>query len=126
MNLAKFKKLHKLFSNLPLTQKQTNSSDYKKYEKALLNNKECYEWDITLRVKQAGIKPKNYCCIDMAYHLIEDKKGKSSRKINYDSVIVQTSSKKIFGLPIHDGGTSFIKIKYCPWCGSKLKKGKRN
>jgi hypothetical protein len=25
-----------------------------------------------------------------------------------------------YGLLIHDGGTSSIAIKYCPWCGSQL------
>lgn len=24
------------------------------------------------------------------------------------------------GLLVHDGGSSVIKIRYCPWCGSKL------
>jgi hypothetical protein len=27
-----------------------------------------------------------------------------------------------YGLRIHDGGSSYIEIKYCPWCGSKLPK----
>lgn len=26
-----------------------------------------------------------------------------------------------WGLPVLDGGSSFIKINYCPFCGSKLK-----
>jgi hypothetical protein len=30
-----------------------------------------------------------------------------------------------YGIPIHDGGTSCIIIKYCPWCGKKLPKSKR-
>jgi hypothetical protein len=25
-----------------------------------------------------------------------------------------------YGLIVHDGGSSFIKISFCPWCGSKL------
>ena len=25
-----------------------------------------------------------------------------------------------FGLPVHDGGSSFMHIKYCPWCGADL------
>lgn len=27
-----------------------------------------------------------------------------------------------YGLQDHDGGSSFIEIQYCPWCGSKLPK----
>lgn len=26
-----------------------------------------------------------------------------------------------YGLIIHDGGSSFIRISYCPWCGQDLK-----
>lgn len=25
-----------------------------------------------------------------------------------------------FGLIIHDGGSSFIAIRFCPWCGAAL------
>jgi hypothetical protein len=25
-----------------------------------------------------------------------------------------------YGLFVHDGGSSFITINYCPWCGTKL------
>ena len=25
-----------------------------------------------------------------------------------------------YGIIVHDGSTSFIKIAFCPWCGAKL------
>jgi len=25
-----------------------------------------------------------------------------------------------YGIRIHDGGDSFVLIRYCPWCGTKL------
>ena len=25
-----------------------------------------------------------------------------------------------YGLIVHDGGSSFIEISFCPWCGSRL------
>lgn len=27
-----------------------------------------------------------------------------------------------YGIPIHDGGSSIIEIKFCPWCGNKIKR----
>lgn len=30
--------------------------------------------------------------------------------------------KNGYGLLIHNGGTSFITINFCPWCGAKLPK----
>ncbi|WP_422739699.1 DUF6980 family protein [Micromonospora sp. WMMD729] len=29
-------------------------------------------------------------------------------------------SDERYGLIIHDGGTSYIAIRYCPWCGTAL------
>ena len=31
-----------------------------------------------------------------------------------------------YGLIVHDGGTSVIAIKFCPWCGSKLPESMRD
>ncbi|PWF64368.1 hypothetical protein CBX96_04235 [Shewanella sp. BC20] len=30
-----------------------------------------------------------------------------------------------YGLIIHDGGSSSLEIRFCPWCGSKLPESKR-
>jgi ribosomal protein S27AE len=27
-----------------------------------------------------------------------------------------------YGIIIHDGGTSFLTIQFCPWCGKELSK----
>jgi hypothetical protein len=56
----------------------------------------------------------------MAYHIIEDKLSKGKKEINYDCVITHDTKGKTFGLPIHDGGSSYIKINHCPWCGEQL------
>ena len=58
------------------------------------------------------------CCKDLEYHT-------TNRCIHHDkwacpdSVLVKLDS--IFGLPVKDGGSSFIQIKFCPFCGAKLK-----
>jgi hypothetical protein len=36
-----------------------------------------------------------------------------------DSLIAGLRSRK-FGIRIHDGGSSVILIKFCPWCGTRL------
>lgn len=30
-----------------------------------------------------------------------------------------------YGLIVHDGGASYVDIAYCPWCGTKLPRSKR-
>jgi len=37
-----------------------------------------------------------------------------------DTLIYFNEKTKDYGIIIHDGGPSYIKIDYCPWCGSKL------
>jgi hypothetical protein len=38
-----------------------------------------------------------------------------------DNIVVGRPGER-FGLPVHDGGTSSIKIAFCPWCGSALER----
>jgi len=35
-----------------------------------------------------------------------------------DLTIVKVNNE--YGMPVRDGGKSYIKIEYCPWCGIKL------
>lgn len=37
-----------------------------------------------------------------------------------DNLIFKSKKNKDYGIIIHDGGNSFITIKFCPWCGKKL------
>ena len=38
-----------------------------------------------------------------------------------DKVVVRVTDTegRGYGLPVHDGGSSYIRINYCPWCGQK-------
>ncbi|MDX6741710.1 hypothetical protein R9X44_18110 [Actinocorallia sp. A-T 12471] len=38
-----------------------------------------------------------------------------------DQLIWHSAKRRRWGLIIHDGGASMIKIKFCPWCGAKLR-----
>ena len=37
-----------------------------------------------------------------------------------DNIICFNEEKEVHGVIIHDGGTSFILIDFCPWCGKRL------
>ena len=37
-----------------------------------------------------------------------------------DALIAEVRDTAEFGIRVHDGGSSFVKIAYCPWCGSNL------
>jgi hypothetical protein len=118
MKLTLFKKYYKIFNNFPLNKDVWQTDEYDAYVEAIDINKDCSDWYFKQKIKDAGINYRKYCCLKIAYHLIEDKKAKKEDPINYDAVITQKRGD--FGLPIHDGGNSYIKINFCPWCGKKL------
>ena len=37
-----------------------------------------------------------------------------------DSLLYYSDRENEYDLIVHDGGTSYIVIRYCPWCGSRL------
>lgn len=37
-----------------------------------------------------------------------------------DALVHYDPRSGTYGLIIHDGGSSFISIAYCPWCGATL------
>ncbi|MGC8229997.1 DUF6980 family protein [Pseudobacillus badius] len=64
---------------------------------------------------------KDYCCEEMEYH------ATFSCNVHHhpfdcpDQLIYVDKDNEAYGLIIHDGGSSAITIKFCPWCSSKLK-----
>lgn len=61
----------------------------------------------------------DYCCEDMKRNLT------LSCEIHPDIYkcpdrLVDRHSNGNIGIIIHDGGSSHIEIKYCPWCGKNL------
>lgn len=43
-----------------------------------------------------------------------------------DALMIYSPEFDEYGIIIHDGGTSSILIKFCPFCGKKLPNSKRN
>jgi hypothetical protein len=37
-----------------------------------------------------------------------------------DRLVYYSSQNHQYGLIVHDGGSSYITIDYCPWCGTNL------
>jgi hypothetical protein len=52
---------------------------------------------------------KSHCCQELAQNL-------SKR----ESALVFIEKFREYGIRVLDGGTSFIQIRFCPWCGQTL------
>ena len=70
---------------------------------------------------------KDHCCETMNYRAIFKCSEHPDVFDCPDSVAYFKSRPGKYGLIVHDGGASFIEIKFCPWYGLSLKRGvKRN
>lgn len=75
--------------------------------------------------KESIPQPDPTCCSMMAHHLnqwcgIEREKSNCNDKYECADCVVIFESNGDHGIPIHDGGSSYIKINKCPWCGTDL------
>jgi hypothetical protein len=58
------------------------------------------------------------CCERMAFDLAQTCAHHPDRYECPDNLIAEIRGG--FGLIVHDGGSSVIVIKFCPWCGANL------
>jgi hypothetical protein len=42
------------------------------------------------------------------------------------AAIIFNEKFREYGIPVLDGGTSYITLDFCPWCGTKLPESKRD
>lgn len=49
------------------------------------------------------------CCEMMAENIASE-----------DGIICYWEKFREYGIPVRDGGSSMIRIRYCPWCGKPL------
>ena len=61
-----------------------------------------------------------YCCEQMRRQVEHSCDVHSDLSECPDSLIVRNGDTGEFGLRVHDGGSSFITIRHCPWCGTDL------
>ena len=61
-----------------------------------------------------------FCCAQMRYHLEYTCELHPDLSECPDSLVFHSPDTGVFGLRVHDGGGSFITIRYCPWCGTNL------
>lgn len=61
-----------------------------------------------------------HCCERMNRDLGERCDQHPDRFDCADALIHYVEEAGIYGLIVHDGGSSYVRIAYCPWCGSPL------
>ncbi|MDQ0878907.1 hypothetical protein QFZ77_007566 [Paenibacillus sp. V4I3] len=108
----------------PLKQAVWQTKEYEEHVEHFHQCTQCSEWVMEQTAFHKGIDASKYCCVEMAYHL--------SAGIGVDPyqdadvIIIHYKKYDEYGIPIKDGGTSFISISNCPWCGTLLPSSKRD
>ena len=59
-----------------------------------------------------------YCCHDMK-RSVEHRCEQHADPADCPDALVGRFGEE-FGIRVHDGGTSFVAIRFCPWCGTSL------
>lgn len=63
---------------------------------------------------------KKHCCEAMRYWAGYRCEEHADPAACPDNIIFFSKTEGSYGIRIHDGGSSYIEIKYCPWCGAHL------
>jgi hypothetical protein len=61
-----------------------------------------------------------HCCDDMARAVEQTCDIHPDRFACPDALVHYSDEYHEYGLIIHDGGSSFSVITFCPWCGARL------
>jgi hypothetical protein len=67
-----------------------------------------------------------HCCEQMTYHANYHCSLHQHPFDCPDKLVSYTPKYDEYGLIVHDGGSSSIMIRYCPWCGIKLPPSRRD
>jgi hypothetical protein len=65
-----------------------------------------------------------HCCEDMARE-VETKCELHPDRFDCADCLIDYNTNG-YGIIIHDGGSSYKRIRYCPWCGMTLTKKEDN
>ncbi len=119
MDFERFKDLHTKYSGSEWN--GLDMSDFNEYSEAIQENEEFHDWALKTDLAKAGFNYSDYCCITMANQICLSYDENGEIDIDNHDVVMNKWSDGTFGIPIHDGGSSVIKVNFCPWCGSNLK-----
>jgi hypothetical protein len=122
MTLDEFKEFHIKFNDVPITGEMLGSYEYEKYIGAIYKNQEFHNHVLKTDLERKGFNYEDYCCLVMANHISNSLDENEKIKNNDHDVIMNKWKDGTFGIPIHDGGLSVVKINFCPWCGENVKK----
>lgn len=65
-----------------------------------------------------------FCCESMEYYCGLAAGNAEDFRLS-DAIMLYIDKFDEYGIPVHDGGESYVGIQYCPWCGKRLPDSRR-
>lgn len=120
MKCSQFKNSFDKYSNMPLAPGTLHSAGYSNWCDHSHSCEDCADWYQAKLVERRGFSLDIFPCVHMAYHSTFSCDMHSDPIDCPDATLIHIQSKGKYGIPVRDGGSSYIAIDYCPWCGIKL------
>lgn len=117
MKCETFRILYSKHGKLPLERSVWDTPEHEKWTEHFHDCLLCSDWVLEQYIIERGDKPANYPCVHIGDYVSKVIKEKIDPWDDPDILITKYSEG--YGIPIRDGGTSFIAIKFCPWCAVK-------
>jgi hypothetical protein len=118
MNCETYKKLYAKYTKLPLSKKVFSSEKYSEWVSHINDCEACGDWYMAQMVEKKGGCVEDFPCVHLAYYSLLDCPDHTDPWDCPDVLVVKLRNG--FGLPIRDGGCSYVRITHCPWCGKPL------
>lgn len=65
----------------------------------------------------------DYCCTEMAGNVENECSSGIHDRWECPDCLIHITRLGEYGIIVHDGGTSFCLISFCPWCGADIRLG---
>jgi hypothetical protein len=121
MQCDQFREMYpSFFGNGGSLRTRFDDESYSDWVEHLNNCQSCADWYLTKQVEARAVPLDDFPCVHVAYHSLLNCGVHQNAWECPDVALVRVDG--IFGIPVRDGGSSFIEINYCPWCGQSLSK----
>lgn len=122
MDCAAYRRLYPKYSKFPLPREVWDTAEGEEHGDHFHDCESCGDWTLAQRVAARGADVEDHPCVHIAYHVTEKLDSKLDDPFDDPDVLIWQRSDGEYGMPVRDGGSAILAIRFCPWCGVTLHK----
>ena len=126
MDCTEYRSNHATFSNLPLPREVWETPEWSDWMDHFHACRDCSDWTLAKRIAERGFDPHTFPCVHIGNQVTTTCPEHPDPADCPDILILYFARFDEYSIAVRDGGTSAIRIRYCPWCGIQLPESKRN